>query len=112
MTAIEASRAMSKGYWIVMISQAELVAGIVLASARPPPIPGLTVDDIALRTILAYIPTALAGSVLVAEEKGYHFLVGFFLGLFSIPGLIFLSLLPRYVPPIAPEQERNGPDEQ
>jgi hypothetical protein len=98
---------MRKGYWIVLTSQTELAAGIVLASLQPPPIPGLSIDDIALGTALAYIPTALVGGVLVAQEKGYHFLVGFFLGLFSIPGLILLALIPPYRPSTTHGQRRD-----
>jgi hypothetical protein len=109
LTAMEASRAM-RGYWIVLASQAELAAGIILAQVQPPPVPGLSIDDIFLGTALAYIPSALIGGVLVAPEKGYHFLVGFFLGLFSIPGLIVLCLIPPYVPPPALEEEGEDPD--
>src|SRR5207248_10609765 len=106
------SCAMRKGYWIVLASQAELVTGILLASYQPPSILNRSVDDIALATMLAYIPTALVGGVVVAEEKGYHYLVGFFLGLFSIPGLMLLALLPPHMPTSAPREDgdnRNGP---
>jgi hypothetical protein len=98
---------MRKGYWVVLASQAELAAGIVVASVKPPPIPGLSIDEIFLGTALAYIPTALAGGVIVAQEKGCHFLVGFFLGLFSIPGLILLALIPPYRPPTAHDEGRD-----
>ena len=100
---------MRKGYWVVLASQAELAAGMFLASVQPPPIPGLSIDSIVLGTALAYIPTALVGGILVAQEKGYHFLVGFFLGLFSIPGLILLALIPAYRPPKALEEGRDDP---
>jgi hypothetical protein len=110
-TAMEATRPVKRGYWIVIASQAELAVGIVLAQAQPlMPQLGLSIDDIVLGTALVYIPTALIGGVLVAEEKGYHFLVGFFLGLFSIPGLMVVCLVPRYVPPPAYEEEVEDPD--
>jgi hypothetical protein len=108
---MEASRAMKRGYWIILASQAELAAGIVLAQVRPPlPHPGLSIDAIFLGTALAYIPTALIAGVLVAQEKGYHFLVGFFLGLFSIPGLFVLCLTPPCMPPVSKEQGQGSHD--
>lgn len=105
--ATGARRKMKKGYWIVLASQAELAAGLVLATAQPAPIPGLTIDHIFLGTALVYIPTALIGGVRVAQEKGYHFLVGFFLGLFSTPGGIALCLMPPYVPTASPARPRS-----
>jgi hypothetical protein len=110
-TVMEASQAMKKGYWIVLASQAELVVGIVVAQVHPlVPHTELSIDDIFLGTALVYIPTALVGGVLVAQEKGYHFLVGYFLGLFSIPGLIVLCLIPPYLPPPTSNEERGDPD--
>jgi hypothetical protein len=90
---------MRNGSWIVLASQAELLAGILLAQHLPPSVLDRSLDYLVLGTALAYIPTALVGGILAAQEKGYHFLVGFFLGLFSIPGLVILLLIPPYVMP-------------
>jgi len=100
---------MRRGCWIILANQVELAAGFVLAQVQPPlPHPGLSIDAIFLGTALAYIPTALIGGVLVAQEKGYHFLVGFFLGLLSIPGLVVLFLIPPYVPPASDEEGQGS----